>query len=244
MHKQFALRWRTESEVISGAGETTCGNTRCSLHHHHGRHHADEDGEEEQRRRTMKTLELPFAYVERGEDKRALVKVVLCDRCVGKLMWKRNKEKEKAREKERLGERVAHKEGEEADVRVKEEVSLLSVCLQCRLAGLTWLWGYRQRRSRRYPLVGTTIVDTAMRSCLRGSGQRGRGRPRGGTNVAEKDVGDRLDFPFILEPRLYTDASFLSETVSARSSLYLSITTQIPGAAQCPDSMGHTFQIH
>ncbi|KAI1797012.1 folate-sensitive fragile site protein Fra10Ac1-domain-containing protein [Ganoderma leucocontextum] len=28
----FALRWRTEEEVISGAGETTCGNTRCPLH--------------------------------------------------------------------------------------------------------------------------------------------------------------------------------------------------------------------
>jgi len=43
----------------------------------------------------LTTLELPFAYLEHGESKSALVKVVLCGRCVKKLMWKRTKEKEK-----------------------------------------------------------------------------------------------------------------------------------------------------
>lgn len=43
----------------------------------------------------LTTLELPFAYEERGERKNALVKVVLCSRCVKKLMWKRNKERER-----------------------------------------------------------------------------------------------------------------------------------------------------
>lgn len=42
----------------------------------------------------LTTLELPFAYIEHGEPKNALVKVVLCPRCVKKLMWKRMKEKE------------------------------------------------------------------------------------------------------------------------------------------------------
>jgi len=37
-------------------------------------------------------LELPFAYVEQGESKSALVKVVLCGRCLKKLMWKKTKE--------------------------------------------------------------------------------------------------------------------------------------------------------
>lgn len=83
----FALRWRTESEVISGAGETTCGNTRCPLH---TASYAE--------RKSLKTLELPFSYIEDAESKFALVKVVLCDRCLKKLMWKRNKEKEKAGE--------------------------------------------------------------------------------------------------------------------------------------------------
>lgn len=78
---QFALRWRTEAEVLSGAGENTCGNSRC-------KHHNDQDGAVK-----LSTLELPFAYEEHGERKSALVKVVLCPRCLKKLMWKRNKEK-------------------------------------------------------------------------------------------------------------------------------------------------------
>lgn len=78
---QFALRWRTEDEVLSGAGQETCGNTRCE-------HHAARSPP------ALKTLELPFNYVEHGERQSALVKVVLCDRCVRKLMWKRNHDKE------------------------------------------------------------------------------------------------------------------------------------------------------
>jgi len=79
---QFALRWRTEAEVLSGAGENTCGNTRCKQH------------ENKDEAVQLSTLELPFAYEEHGERKSALVKVVLCPRCLRKLMWKRNKEKE------------------------------------------------------------------------------------------------------------------------------------------------------
>ncbi|KAJ8503026.1 hypothetical protein ONZ45_g11219 [Pleurotus djamor] len=79
----FALRWRTEDEVLSGAGETSCGNTRC-------KHHAAPEGSGP----SLSTLELPFAYEEQGKMKSALVKVVLCSKCVNKLMWKRRKEKE------------------------------------------------------------------------------------------------------------------------------------------------------
>jgi len=68
--------------VLSGAGENTCGNTRC-------KHHTDRDTAVQ-----LCTLELPFAYEEHGEHKSALVKVVLCPRCLKKLMWKRDKEKE------------------------------------------------------------------------------------------------------------------------------------------------------
>ncbi|KAJ7769051.1 folate-sensitive fragile site protein Fra10Ac1-domain-containing protein [Mycena olivaceomarginata] len=78
----FSLRWRTEAEVLAGAGETTCGNTRCE--HHEGR-----------RPPPLTTLELPFAYTEHGEAKSALVKAVLCEKCLKKLMWKRRKEKER-----------------------------------------------------------------------------------------------------------------------------------------------------
>lgn len=68
--------------MLSGAGENTCGNTRC-------KHHTNQDTAVQ-----LSTLELPFAYEEHGEHKSALVKVVLCPRCLKKLMWKRNKEKE------------------------------------------------------------------------------------------------------------------------------------------------------
>ncbi|KAJ7745651.1 folate-sensitive fragile site protein Fra10Ac1-domain-containing protein [Mycena metata] len=80
----FSLRWRTEAEVLSGAGETTCGNTRCEHHDLRGR-----------RPPPLTTLELPFAYTEHREEKSALVKAVLCEKCLGKLMWKRRKEKER-----------------------------------------------------------------------------------------------------------------------------------------------------
>ncbi|KAJ7145133.1 folate-sensitive fragile site protein Fra10Ac1-domain-containing protein [Mycena crocata] len=83
----FALRWRTETEVLSGAGETSCGNTRCE-------HHATDAGR--RRRAPLSTLELPFTYTEHGEAKSALVKAVLCEKCLGKLMWKRRKEKAEA----------------------------------------------------------------------------------------------------------------------------------------------------
>ncbi|KAF8896132.1 folate-sensitive fragile site protein Fra10Ac1, partial [Infundibulicybe gibba] len=83
----FALRWRTEDEVLSGAGETTCGNTRC-VHHDPPRH-------VELRKPSLTTIELPFVYSEQGETKSALVKTVLCSRCLDKLMWKRRKEREK-----------------------------------------------------------------------------------------------------------------------------------------------------
>ncbi|EIN09998.1 hypothetical protein PUNSTDRAFT_113283 [Punctularia strigosozonata HHB-11173 SS5] len=107
----FALRWRTESEVLAGLGDSTCGNTRCPLFH------PLPDDEPKPR---LSTLELPFAYQEGGEVKQALVKVVLCPRCVKKLMWRKTKEKEKQRraaELEEKDERSGHsvKEEDEED---------------------------------------------------------------------------------------------------------------------------------
>jgi protein FRA10AC1 len=44
----------------------------------------------------LRTLELPFGYVEQGEVKSALVKVVLCGKCVKKILWKREQLKKGA----------------------------------------------------------------------------------------------------------------------------------------------------
>ncbi|KAK7460400.1 hypothetical protein VKT23_009122 [Stygiomarasmius scandens] len=126
----FALRWRTESEVLSGAGESTCGNTRCKYHELQesesslsfqprppSRYSYDERGESSNSRsqksktKPLTTVELPFAYIEHGKPKSALVKVVLCEKCLGKLMWKRRKQKE---EMQGVGE-VKTEEEEEAE---------------------------------------------------------------------------------------------------------------------------------
>jgi protein FRA10AC1 len=95
--------------VLSGAGETTCANTRCE--HHHPTSPipllSPTRSGESPPEVPLSTLELPFAYEEHGEQKSALVKVVLCDRCVRKLMYKRNKEKEKAMKMQKERERAA-----------------------------------------------------------------------------------------------------------------------------------------
>jgi len=98
------LRWRTEEEVLGGFGESTCGNPRCEYHR-------------TAREIILTTLELPFAYVEHGDDKSALVKVVLCGSCMRKLMWKRRKERERSKEcgdeDLREGERATREDGRE-----------------------------------------------------------------------------------------------------------------------------------
>jgi protein FRA10AC1 len=86
--RQFALRWRSEAEVLSGTGERSCGNTRCALH-------LPLPGEDE-KIPGLTTLELPFDYEEHGHAKTALVKVVLCAKCVKKLGWKREHDKREA----------------------------------------------------------------------------------------------------------------------------------------------------
>ena len=112
LRKQFALRWRTESEVLSGAGESTCGNTRCELHRPIHSSSSSQGGKVP----GLKTVELPFAYEEHGERKNALVKVVLCKDCLKKLMYKHEKGKGKLRERENGDESMDRtSEGEGSD---------------------------------------------------------------------------------------------------------------------------------
>lgn len=116
-------------------------------------------------RPSLKTLELPFSYVEDGEAKFALVKVVLCDRCLKKLMWKRNKEREDARQAAEEGEemraatvreeRVAKKNG-----RTKEE----------RIPGLP--------DEEDVHIPGLPEVDAARRDDRSSHGRRGRDERR------------------------------------------------------------------
>lgn len=60
---KIALRWRTEEEVVEGLGQFTCANVNC---------HSNNE---------LCPFEVNFGYVEGGEKKNALVKIVLCSQC-------------------------------------------------------------------------------------------------------------------------------------------------------------------
>ncbi|XP_047336681.1 protein FRA10AC1 isoform X2 [Impatiens glandulifera] len=79
---KIGLRWRTEKEVMSGKGQFVCGNKHCN----------DKDG--------LGSYEVNFCYVEAGQEKQALVKLVACERCAEKLVYKRRKEEELVRKRE------------------------------------------------------------------------------------------------------------------------------------------------
>ncbi|EDQ93138.1 uncharacterized protein MONBRDRAFT_13819 [Monosiga brevicollis MX1] len=59
----LGLRWRVESEVFEGKGQFVCGNLQCV------------------RREALETWRVPFSYKERGEQRRALVKLRVCHKC-------------------------------------------------------------------------------------------------------------------------------------------------------------------
>ncbi|GHJ85739.1 hypothetical protein NliqN6_2141 [Naganishia liquefaciens] len=85
--RHIALRWRTAEEVIDSIGETTCASLRCPYH----KPTQDQLARLERRGIAMPPLqafELPFAYVEAGEKKQALVKVKVCDKCARKISYK------------------------------------------------------------------------------------------------------------------------------------------------------------
>lgn len=79
---KIGLRWRTEKEVILGKGQFICGNRHCD----------EKDG--------LGSYEVNFSYVEAGENKQALVKLVACSRCAEKLVYKRHRDKEKLLKKD------------------------------------------------------------------------------------------------------------------------------------------------
>lgn len=64
------LRWRFAQEVAQGIGQFTCGNMECN---HHRIINPDLD---------LSDYELDFAYEEDGLEKRALVKIRLCQECL------------------------------------------------------------------------------------------------------------------------------------------------------------------
>lgn len=66
---KVAMRWRIEKEVVTGKGQFICGNKVC----------LEKEG--------LRSWEVNFAYVEKGESKNALVKLRLCEECSSKLNY-------------------------------------------------------------------------------------------------------------------------------------------------------------
>jgi len=81
-HGQIGLRWRTEKEVFVGKGQFICGNKKCD------------------NRDNLNSYELPFAYVEAGEQKNALVKLRACPGCAAMVTYYHNKKNQKRIKKE------------------------------------------------------------------------------------------------------------------------------------------------
>ncbi|XP_071931700.1 uncharacterized protein [Coffea arabica] len=79
---KVGMRWRTEKEVISGKGQFFCGNKHCN----------NKEG--------LASYEVNFSYFEAGENKQALVKLVTCEKCAEKLLYKNQKEKKQSVQRE------------------------------------------------------------------------------------------------------------------------------------------------
>lgn len=80
---KIALRWRIESEVVSGKGQFVCGEKRCEV--------VDQ----------LRSWEVNFAYVELNQRKNALVKIRLCPECSHKLNYHHRRREVKKRKMER-----------------------------------------------------------------------------------------------------------------------------------------------
>ncbi|GAA5991427.1 hypothetical protein JCM11641_005278 [Rhodosporidiobolus odoratus] len=128
---QIALRWRGESEVLSGIGHLTCASLRCKYHSPSPSLLSDsallslspsneDEGEDETPLVpvALEEAEMQFGYVEEGEKKSCLVKVVLCRECGRKLRYGREKGR---REREGRAEVMTGREQQGRSVPVEEE---------------------------------------------------------------------------------------------------------------------------
>ncbi|CAG9461338.1 unnamed protein product [Pedinophyceae sp. YPF-701] len=101
---QVGMRWRVDAEVMRGKGQIECGAVGCS------------------ERAGLATFEVNFAYVEAGEGKQALVKLVVCPECAYKLHYKKIKGlKEGLRERAGSREARSEKKSRSKDKKSKRE---------------------------------------------------------------------------------------------------------------------------
>merc|ERR1712139_189234 len=94
----IGFRWRTEAEVYQGRGQFHCGHKRCNS------------------KVGLRSFEVDFKYHEAGVDKRALVKVRLCEECAYKLHYRRLKAERRRLRKARKRRGSGREQKEDATV--------------------------------------------------------------------------------------------------------------------------------
>ncbi|GAA5956872.1 hypothetical protein JCM21900_006277 [Sporobolomyces salmonicolor] len=98
----IALRWRTEDELLAGIGHLTCASLRCRFHapsssllsEVEASGGIDPDSTAPLVETRLEETEMNFGYVEGGERKSTLVKVVLCGECARRLRYGRERARE------------------------------------------------------------------------------------------------------------------------------------------------------
>lgn len=205
LHRQIALRWRTEDEVLSGIGHLTCASLRCEYHEPSPAILAaleedadvppDPDSTTPLVEARLEEMQMPFGYVERGEKKTTLVKVVLCRECGKKLRYGRQKAKEER------GKKILETSGgaERArDERVSEHV------------GSRAEQDEQERRRR-----GRHADEEGERDRRRSRGdERGSSRRRTSSSAASEDYGPALP-PELASSRSHTSPPARSPRRSA-----------------------------
>ncbi|KAJ3016949.1 UNVERIFIED_CONTAM: hypothetical protein HDU68_011932 [Siphonaria sp. JEL0065] len=148
MEGKVALRWRTKREVVSGIGQFTCANLKCShreaympsassasistpastststyprVNHQTTNHQHASNRRHQNHQPDLRSWEVNFAYKEGGIYKNALVKLRLCPDCSYKLNYKKIKEKEAAAAELREQEERKRKRKEKKRKRRQEE---------------------------------------------------------------------------------------------------------------------------
>ena len=99
----IGLRWRTEEEVFRGKGTSICASKRCASNEN------------------INGYEVPFAYVENGQQKTELVKVNVCSNCAPLLFYRKMKKDEEERKKEKKEKKDKKDKKEKKEKRKKRD---------------------------------------------------------------------------------------------------------------------------
>ncbi|GMH20609.1 hypothetical protein Nepgr_022450 [Nepenthes gracilis] len=162
-------RWQ-EKEVVSGKGQFICGNKHCS------------------EKKGLTSYEVNFSYIEAGESKQALVKLVTCERCAEKLHYRRMKEKKQLERKEKgkhTGKGERSRSDDETDDAYEQE--------NCRKRKGSELSENKEKEVHRRKRKRSKSVDTIDEEFQKSKEKEEKGK---WASASAADHGDRADEDF------------------------------------------------